>query len=236
MSRYRAFASASVAALVAVAVPAAAQAQEEAEGVSAEYEIGVVSDYRYRGLSLSDEKPALQAGATFSAPGGWYAGTWGSTIEEYGVGADGDGANVEIDLFVGKAFSLGAFDVDVAVQAYVYPDGSDVNFAEIPVSISRTVGSWTLSLGAVYTPRQDIAVPEANRYVSGALVWQAPERPWQVSARVGYEDGAFAPDGKLDWEVGASRTVGPMTLGLSYVDTDDDTIDGGLVASLKAGF
>lgn len=235
MTRYRVPACAAVAVLSALSTPAVVHAQED-PGLSAEYEVGVVSDYRYRGLSLSDEKPALQAGATFSTPGGWYAGTWGSTIDEYGIGADGDGANVEIDLFAGRAFTLGAFDVDVAVQGYLYPDGSDVSFAEIPVSISRTVGPWTWSLGAVYAPSQGDVLPESNRYVSGGLVWQAPERPWQVSARVGYEDGAFAPDGKVDWEIGAARNVGPLTLGLSYVDTDDDAIDGGFVASVKAGF
>lgn len=235
MTRYRVLAYAAVAALSALSAPAVVQA-EESEGLSVEYEVGVVSDYRYRGLSLSDENPAFQAGATVSTLGGWYAGTWGSTTNEYGIGADGDGAKVEVDLFVGRAFSLGVFDVDVAVQGYLYPDGSDVNFAEIPVSISRTVGPWTWSLGAVYAPSQGDVLPESNRYVSGGLVWQAPERPWQVSARVGYEDGAFAPDGKVDWEIGAARNVGPLTLGLSYVDTDDDAIDGGFVASVKAGF
>ena len=232
MIRYHALALASLAAAFTFS---AARAQE-AHGISTEFEVGLVSDYRYRGLSLSDEKPALQAGATVSTRGGWYAGTWGSTIAEYGVGPDGDGANLEVDLFAGRAFSLGAYDVDVAVQAYLYPGGSDVNFAEIPVSVSRTAGAWTWSLGAVYTPRQDVAVPEANHYVSGGFAWQAPDRPWQVSARVGYEDGAFAPGGKVDWEIGASRAVGPVTVGLSYVDTDDDTLDGGFVASLKAGF
>lgn len=234
MTRHRLLAF-NAAALIALAAPAIVHAQA-AGGLTAEYEVGVVSDYRYRGLSLSDEKPALQAGATVSTPGGWYAGTWGSTIAEYGVGTDGDGANVEVDLFAGRAFSLGPYEVDVAVQTYVYPGGDDVNFAEIPVSVSRTSGAWTWSLGATYTPRQDVAVPEANHYVFGGVVWQAPERPWQVSARVGYEDGAFAPDGKIDWEVGAARTIGPVTIGLSYVGTDDDSIDGGVVASVKAGF
>jgi uncharacterized protein (TIGR02001 family) len=235
MTAYRLLACQGLAALSLLSAPILAHA-EEGEGLSADYEVGVVSDYRYRGYSLSDEKPALQAGATVNIPGGWYAGTWGSTIAEYGVGADGDGAHVEVDLFAGKAFSLGAFDVDVAVQAYLYPGGSDVNFAEIPVKVSRTVGPWTATLQAVYTPRQDVTVPEANRYVSGGLVWQAPERPWQVSARVGYEDGAFAPDGKIDWELGVARSFGPVSVGLSYVDTDDDSIEAGLVASVKAGF
>ena len=235
MNQYRVPALQCLAALPVLCGPAFAHAQDSA-GLSTEFEIGVVSDYRYRGDSLSDEKPAFQAGAIVSTTGGWYAGTWGYTIAEYGVGPDGDGADVEVDLFAGKAFSLGAYDIDLGVQAYLYPDGTDVNFAEIPVSVSRTSGAWTWTVQAVYTPRQDLAVSEANHYVSGGLVWQAPERPWQVSARIGYEDGAFAPDGKIDWEVGAARAFGPVSVGLSYVDTDDESIDGGLVASVRTGF
>ncbi len=40
----------------------------------------VVSDYRYRGFTLSDEKPAAQFGVTYDAPLGWYAGAFGSTV------------------------------------------------------------------------------------------------------------------------------------------------------------
>lgn len=203
-----------VTALLTVLAPAALHAQA-AEGLSFEHEVGVVSDYRYRGLSLSDEKPALQAGATLNAPGGWYVGTWGSTIEEYGVGADGDGAKVEIDLFAGRAFSLGAYGLDVAVQGYVYSDGSDVNFVELPVSVSRTAGAWTWTLGGAYAPSQGAALGDSNRYVFGRAVWQAADQPWSVTARVGREKGAFAPDGKWDWEVGAARQFGPVSVGVS---------------------
>jgi uncharacterized protein (TIGR02001 family) len=40
----------------------------------------VVSDYRYRGFTLSDQKPAAQIGFTYDDPLGWYAGAFGSTV------------------------------------------------------------------------------------------------------------------------------------------------------------
>jgi uncharacterized protein (TIGR02001 family) len=40
----------------------------------------LVSDYRYRGIALSDQKPAAQLGLAYDDPLGWYAGAFGSTV------------------------------------------------------------------------------------------------------------------------------------------------------------
>src|SRR6186997_2987340 len=106
-------------------------------GFAIESEAGVVSDYRFRGLSLSNEKPALQLETTLSHDSGLYAGAFTSTIEEYGVDADGDGARAEVDISGGWAFSLAGFDIDAGAVAYLYPDASDVNYYVLPVSVSR---------------------------------------------------------------------------------------------------
>jgi uncharacterized protein (TIGR02001 family) len=53
--------------------------------------VGVVSDYRYRGISQSRLKPALQGGVDLAGPNGLYAGAWASTIKwvkDGGGGAD----------------------------------------------------------------------------------------------------------------------------------------------------
>jgi len=43
--------------------------------------VSVVSDYRYRGVSLSDNEPAAQLGITYDDAQGWYAGAFVSTAE-----------------------------------------------------------------------------------------------------------------------------------------------------------
>ncbi len=43
--------------------------------------LSLVSDYRFRGESLSDEQPAAQMNITYDHPGGWYAGAFGSTVQ-----------------------------------------------------------------------------------------------------------------------------------------------------------
>lgn len=89
---------------------------EEASGLSLSGEIGVVSDYQYRGYSLSGGDWALQGGLTINAPSGFYATVWSSMIEEYGIGADGDGAKAEVDVSLGRAFSAGGIDWDASFQ------------------------------------------------------------------------------------------------------------------------
>jgi uncharacterized protein (TIGR02001 family) len=43
--------------------------------------VSLVSNYRFRGISLSDDKPAAQAGITYDDPQSWYAGAFASTVE-----------------------------------------------------------------------------------------------------------------------------------------------------------
>jgi uncharacterized protein (TIGR02001 family) len=41
----------------------------------------LVSDYRYRGVSLSDNKPAAQLGVVYDDASGWYGGAFASTVQ-----------------------------------------------------------------------------------------------------------------------------------------------------------
>jgi uncharacterized protein (TIGR02001 family) len=66
------------------AAPAFAQEEpadeEEAEGpVDVSVTLTAVSDYRFRGVSLSDKDPAFQPGITVSHESGIYVGAWAST-------------------------------------------------------------------------------------------------------------------------------------------------------------
>lgn len=106
-----------LAAVAATAVPAIAQAQLA-------FNAGAVTDYRYRGVSQSQLKPALQGGVDFSA-GAFYLGAWGSTIKW--IDKLGGDANVEIDLYGGyKGEITKGLGYDVGVLAYVYPS-NDLN-------------------------------------------------------------------------------------------------------------
>jgi uncharacterized protein (TIGR02001 family) len=86
------------------------------------YNVGLASEYSYRGISQSDNKPALSAGADYSHASGLYLGTWASTItwlEDTGVY---DKSKLELDLYGGYKLEVAKdTTVDVGVLKYVYP-------------------------------------------------------------------------------------------------------------------
>lgn len=219
--------------LIVLTTPATAWAGEAAK-LSLDGELGVVSDYRFRGLSLSDGKPAVQGGLTASLPNGLYASAWASTIDEYGERDDGRGATVEVDYTLGWAFEVAGMSVDAAVARYTYPGGQDVDFFELPVSMSRDWADWSGTLGLAYAPAQKALGHDDNSYVFARLAWAKPSSSFGVAVQVGRESGAFAPGGKWDWSAGVTRQFGKIELGLSLVDSDADA--GALVASVTAGF
>lgn len=104
-----------LAALSAVAVPSISLAADS----SVAFNAGVVTDYRYRGISQSRLQPALQGGVDFTA-GAFYLGAWGSTIKWIKDG--GGDANVEIDLYGGYKGEISkGVTYDIGALAYQYP-------------------------------------------------------------------------------------------------------------------
>ncbi|MFX8449256.1 TorF family putative porin, partial [Acinetobacter baumannii] len=82
---------------------------------------GVFSEYRYRGISQSRLKPALQGGIDYAAANGFYVGTWASTIKW--IKDAGGNANVEVDLYGGyKTEVAKGLTLDVGGLYYLYPN------------------------------------------------------------------------------------------------------------------
>ena len=234
--------SAAAAALIAP-VPALGQADNQAapEGSAAEApaspititgNVALVSQYRLRGVSLSDEKPALQGTITAIHDSGFYAGTFASSLSGYGsVG----GANLELDAFAGYATQVGKVTLDAGVFWYLYPGTDRTDFVEIYGSVSAPVGPVSAKLGAYYAPERDSAVlgngDNLYLYLDGNS--KIPSTPVTLKAHVGRSAGKgtylSGPDGTIiDWMVGADGAIHGLTLGVSYVDTDIGRTEGDL--------
>lgn len=79
-----------------------AHAQDKKPDHEVSFNAAVTSDYRYRGISQTRLKPALQGGADYTHnPTGLYAGTWLSTIKWIKDVPGGD-ASIEWDIYAGK--------------------------------------------------------------------------------------------------------------------------------------
>lgn len=239
-------AAAFAAATLAAANPAFAQDEDSSE-ITVTGTVGLVSDYRFRGISQTDEELAIQGGVTVTHDSGLYVGTWASNLAGWGTFG---GSNTELDIYGGYVADLGGVTVDVGLTWYMYPGGADkTDFAEPYVKVSTTAGPVSLLAGVAYAPKQealgrwyftgadavagvynDPGDKEDNLYVWADASVAVPETPFKLKGHIGYSDGnpglgpngtSIAPTGKyLDWMLGAEAAVGPLTLGVSYIDTD----------------
>jgi uncharacterized protein (TIGR02001 family) len=108
-----------IALALSAALPAFA-ADEPAPADPLSFNVGVVSEYRYRGISQSRLKPALQGGIDYAAPSGFYVGTWASTIK-WIKDAGGD-SEVEVDVYGGYKTEISpGLTLDVGALQYLYP-------------------------------------------------------------------------------------------------------------------
>jgi uncharacterized protein (TIGR02001 family) len=107
------------------------------------YNVGVVTDYRYRGISQTRLKPALQGGIDYAHKSGFYVGTWASTIKW--IKDSGGNGDIEWDIYGGYKGTAGPVGYDVGVLRYQYPNNSlnpSANTTELYVA--GTMGPATL--------------------------------------------------------------------------------------------
>jgi uncharacterized protein (TIGR02001 family) len=81
--------------------------------------IGATNDYVLRGVSQTYDSAAVQLGANYVNPAGWFVGAWGSNVDPYPHG----GASVELDLYAGLTRPIGSdFSARLAYTHYTYLD------------------------------------------------------------------------------------------------------------------
>jgi uncharacterized protein (TIGR02001 family) len=237
-------------ALAAVSAPAFAE-DAPASDFTVTGGATVVSDYRFRGISQTNKRFALQGTIGVSHSSGFYVGTWGSSIDDYVAG----GSDQEIDLYGGYTKTFGAATVDVGLLYYYYPGSGGLNtdFFEPYASVKGTFGPVTAKLGAAYAPKQaaigltdglGVFHKEDNLYTYGEL--SGAVGPISLTGHLGHSFGpSFLTIGKeyTDWSVAASYTWNHLTFGVSYVDTNKNAFNGtrnlskaGVVGSIGVAF
>lgn len=210
--------------------------------------VDLVSDYRFRGVSLSGGDVAVQPTITISHDSGFYVGAWGSNLEDSPVSGD-----VEVDLYGGYSTEIASgTTVDVSLTYYWYPDGEKAfgpsDYFETIAKLSHTLGPVEAT-GSVGYSWDQAALGGDSVYVGLDLSAGIPNTPVTLTGSVGYTDGALgtlAPGNNyLDWSLGASAVFGPVTAGVRYIDTDipktgikavDKSYGAGLIFSLGVSF
>ena len=222
-----AFACAAVAAALLAASSASAQ-----DGTQVAWNVGVGSDYVFRGFSQTDEEPALQAGVDLTA-GSFYAGAWASNVDF------GDDTEAEVDLYGGFRTEAAGFAFDIGAVAYLYveaPDGADYDYVELKAAASRAIGPVTAGAVVYYSP-DFFGLDEEATYVEGNVAFTPADR-WTVSAAVGYQ-ALDVNDDYTTWNAGvAFALTDNLAVDVRYYDTDVDgpLSDDRFVGGLKVTF
>lgn len=100
--------------------------------------VGVTSDYRFRGMSQTQNGLALQGGVDYAHKSGIYAGNWNSTVSNR---VYGDSTGLEMDFYAGyKTQLVPGLKLDLGSYNYVYSQaankfGSNSNTNEVYVGL-----------------------------------------------------------------------------------------------------
>lgn len=197
-------------------MPLAAQAQDEDDS-GFNWNAAATSEYMFRGISQTDDHPAIQAGAGYSWSNGFYVGAWASNVDF------GEDTDAEVDTFIGWNGDLSDnVNLDVQLNRYNYvgePDGVDYAYNELIGKLSFAE-NYSATLG--YT-NDFLATETDSIYVAVGGSWDVG-KDINLTAGVGYttvDEDLSSEDGYIDYSIGVNRDFGPVNIGLGYIGTDN---------------
>lgn len=221
-------------AIMAAGAAALAMGSAGASAATFSGNVAVATDYVFRGVSQTQERPAIQGGFDAAFDSGFFAGIWASNVD-----FDTD-ASAEMDYYGGYSGSFGcsACSYKVGYYYYDYPGDPQLDYQELAASV--TYGGLTVGLNYSWEyfgegttdaigDEVEYFYPYAN-YTYALPFWDM-SLALHVGQNLMSDDGVFEPDEDqyTDWSVGLSRTfteIGDITLGLTYYDTTIDDLYG----------
>lgn len=183
--------------------------------------VALTSDYIYRGISQTDEHPALQGSVMYEHPAGPFVSLWGSNVDFN----DGDEASVEIDITAGYAGKVGNFSYKLGGIYYWYPGAEErlgYDFIEAYTELGYDFGFAALQGSVNYSPDFFANTGDAFYFKLGGSV-PLPLN-FKIGGHIGYQTiqkntKAGIPD-YWDWGLGVTYSIAGFDLDARYYDTD----------------
>lgn len=182
-----------------------------------------LSDYVFRGVSQTQEEPAMQGVLDYVHPTGVYAGVFGSNVNLFD--GEPDEPSLEIDVYVGYAGAVGPVGYNVFVTRFTYPDGSneliedfneyhaDLSYSIVTVGVDYANDAFGSGADSLYLfASAEIAL---NDWISAhglAGVYSFDEDVF----------GSELPDSYIHYVVGLSASAIGLDWDVRFEDTDDD--------------
>jgi len=220
--------------ILAVAVMGAfagiASAQEAAPAPAATPEhsftgnLALVTDYRFRGISQTFEKPAVQGGFDYAHSSGFYVGNWNSNVS----GNQFTDGSIEMDLYAGYKFAITPdFTADVGALYYYYPGAKTVAGADYNTTELYVAGTYKwFTAKYSYAVSDFFGAPDTDG--SGYFELNAN---FEIAEKttLGLHFGNQSVSGQgmdvydyNDYKISLARDFGFATIGLAIVGTDAD--------------
>ena len=223
--------------LAALAVPSLAMAADEpASPHTVTSNIGLVSNYVFRGITQNVEKPALQGGFDYSHASGIYAGLWGSNVSWITASGSTGTASLELDTYAGYR---GGFATDfsyddglirynylgdyVPPATYVKADTSElygaIGYKWISAKYSHSLGDFLTVPSAQGTSYLEVNASYALPDTGVTLGAHYGKQKYKGSAADALVAAGTDPS-YTDYKLSASKDFSGYVLGLAYSNTN----------------
>lgn len=216
-------------------IPTAVMAAEESPH-SLSANVGLYSNYIFRGISQTGGDPAIQGGLDYAHSSGFYLGTWASNvgwIEDYQGYASG---NMEIDVYGGVRGDIGAtgLSFDLGAIQYLYP-GKRAGAVDADTTEIYGALGWQWFTVKYSHYLSDEVFGFANAKDSNYLDLSVSVPIGETGLTAGAHWGTFSFEGNGaqdydDWKISLAYDMGKMTpvmdgvtVGVMYTDTDADS-------------
>jgi uncharacterized protein (TIGR02001 family) len=223
-------------------VPAAALAQTPAPAPTPDWtgtgNVGLFSQYVFRGITQTNQKPAIQGGFDLAHKDGFYVGTWASNIswlsDAYPASAPSPApsASLEWDFYGGYKGSLPAdFTYDLGVLYYWYPGKYPSNYVSPNTTEIYAALSWKFLTFKYSWSANDktFGLPDSrgSQYLDLTASYDVIDKVSDVIGKVtifGHVGKQYFHNNSFfdysDWKVGASTEVFGMTVGIYGTGTN----------------
>lgn len=184
----------------------------------------LTTNYVWRGVSQTQNRPAAQASITYSHPWGVYAGIWGSNVDF--PDTRGKTATSEFDVYGGWKNTFSQLDdlgVDVGLLRYNYPNTHGIDWTEYYAGLNYKIFDFYVN----WSPNTfDL---HNGIYYSGGVSYDIPAnylwgiQGFGVGAHVGYYDlDDKTGNSYWDWKLSVSKTLTDhFSASIDYTDTNE---------------
>jgi uncharacterized protein (TIGR02001 family) len=192
--------------------------------------VGLVSEYYFRGISQTDDAPALQGGFDYeislAKPVTAYVGVWGSNVD-FNEGAGVDGASIEIDYYGGLKGNIGDTGIgwDVGFIYYSYPGAAsnlNYDFIEAQAALSYDFGIAAVTASINWSP-ENFGDSGTATYPKLAVVVPVGKTGLTLSgyvARQNIENNtAFGAPDYTEYNLSVGYSLAGFDMSVAYSDT-----------------